>query len=69
MLEIGSVKNKIALMKRKGEFKKNEFMGRARSNGKGKRTKEWFTKIEEKRNGLKIKVGYMKIRMDGNLYR
>lgn len=70
IIELGSVKQKIEIMKRKGGLKETGLWAEDDLTEREKRAQEWLWKIEEeeKRNGLEVKVGYMKIRVEGIWY-
>lgn len=70
ILELSSVRNKLELMKTKGGLKETGWWVDDDYTEREKRAMEWLRKIEEEetRNGLDVKVGYMKIRIDRNWY-
>lgn len=70
VVELGSVKNKIEVIKRKGGLRGTGWWVEDDLSEREKRVQKWLRTIkeEETRNGLDVKVGYMKIRVDGIWY-
>lgn len=71
VVEMGSVRNKIEVMRRKGGLKETGWWVDDDFTEREKRVQEWLRKIEEEetRNGLRVKIGYMKIRVEGIWYK
>lgn len=73
IVKLESFKNKLEIIKRKGMLKgvnlwiEDDYTERERE----REVQEWLDKIakEERANGLETKVGYAKIKVDGDWYR
>lgn len=63
---LGSVKNKIELMKRIGVLKGTGWWVEDDLTERQERMKEWLVKIEEEqaKNGLNVKIGYIQTTID-----